>query len=127
MTEPAPDSTAIGDVDHVRELLRAAARAGRPVSYSELLARMGHRFTRPKMRALCRTLDRVDEDASVDGEPALAVLVVRESDGLPGQGWWTDAALRHGHAGAWEGPAASALVRELQGRAFDWWRGRPST
>ena len=108
----------------MRALLLTAARDGRPLSYSELLGHLGHRFTRPKMRALCRTLERVDEDTAAAGEPELAVLVVRESDGLPGQGWWTGAAARHGHAGAWEGPAALALVREVQGAAFDWWRGR---
>lgn len=118
------DAGAIADTDRVRALLVAAAREGRVVSYSELLADLGHRFTRPKMRALCRTLDRIDEDARAAGEPELAVLVVRESDGLPGQGWWTGAALRHGHHGAWEGPQAAALIRELQGNAFDWWRGR---
>lgn len=114
----------IADVARVRGLLVAAARAGRAVSYSEVLRDLGHRFTRPKMRALCRTLDAVDRDAAVSGEPALAVLVVRESDRLPGQGWWIGAAETHGHSGPWEGPEAAALVRELQGRAFDYWRGR---
>lgn len=126
MEEPSAPAAAgaIADVDRVRGLLQDAAREGRALSYSELLGVLGHRFTRPKMRALCRTLDRVDEDARAAGESELAVLVVRESDGLPGQGWWTDAAARHGHAGAWEGPAAMALVREVQGAAFDRWRGR---
>ena len=114
----------IADPDRVRAELIGAAREGRALGYSELLATLGHRFTRPKMRALCRTLDRVDEDARASGEPELAVLVVRESDRLPGQGWWTGSALVHGHTGAWEGPEAAALIRELQGRAFDWWRGR---
>ncbi len=120
-TDPAG---AIADPDRVRAELIGAARDGRAVSYSEMLAALGHRFTRPKMRALCRTLDRVDEDALVAGEPELAVLVVRESDRLPGQGWWTGRALAHGHAGAWEGPAAARLVAVLQARAFDWWRDR---
>lgn len=106
----------------VRALLVYAAREGRAVSYSEMLGALGHRFTRPKMRALCRTLDRIDEDARAAGEPELAVLVVRESDRLPGQGWWTGAAARHCHHDAWEGPAAAALIREVQGHAFDWWR-----
>ena len=122
--DEAPSPGAIADVDRVRALLQDSARQGRTLSYAGLLGMLGHRFTRPKMRALCRALDRVDEDSAAAGEPELAVLVVRESDGLPGQGWWTDAALRRGHAGAWEGPAAMALVREVQGRAFDWWRVR---
>lgn len=119
----APDP--IADVARVRGILLAAARAGEVLSYSGFLAELGHRFTRPKMRALCRTLDRIDEDGRAAGEPELAVLVVRESDGLPGQGWWTGGrALMLGHEGAWEGPEARALVRELQGEAFDYWRGR---
>ena len=114
----------IADVARVRALLVAAAREGRAVSYSELLRDLGHRFTRPKMRALCRTLDVVDHEAEAGGEPALAVLVVRESDRLPGQGWWVGAAERRDYVGEWTGPEAAALVRELQGRAFDYWRAR---
>lgn len=117
-------SGSLADVARVRALLVAAAREGRAVSYSELLQGLGHRFTRPKMRAVCKTLDAVDQVASAAGEPALAVLVVRESDRLPGQGWWTGARDAHGYDGEWEGPEAAGLVRELQGRAFDYWRGQ---
>lgn len=111
------------DADAVKALLVEAAREGRAVSYSEALARLGCRFTRPKMRALCKVLDAIDT-AGAAGEPELAVLVVRESDGLPGQGWWVARADPLGHEGDWTGPAAKALVRELQGQAFDYWRGR---
>lgn len=114
----------IADVALVRSLLVDAAREGRAVSYSELLRDLGHRFTRPKMRAVCKTLDVIDRDAAAAGEPELAVLVVRESDRLPGQGWWVGAGERYGHEGAWEGAEAAALVRELQSAAFDYWRGR---
>ncbi|WP_327458660.1 ribose-phosphate pyrophosphokinase [Sphingomonas sp.] len=110
------------DVSEVRALLIAAAREGRAVSYVEGLAAFGHRFTRPKMRAFCKALDAVDQAGAAAGEPELAVLVVRESDGLPGQGWWVGSSLRYGHEGDWTGPEAKALVRELQGRAFDYWR-----
>ena len=120
---PEPPGS-ITDVGRVRALLVAAAREGRAVSYSELLRDLGHRFTRPKMRAVCRTLDAIDEAAAATGEPALAVLVVRESDRLPGQGWWIGSAERHGYSGEWEGAAAAALVRELQGQAFDYWQAR---
>jgi hypothetical protein len=113
---------AIADPARIRGLLIAAARRGAAMSYSELLGELGHRFTRPKMRALCKTLDRIDEAAAVAGEPELAVLVVRESDGLPGQGWWTGGkAFLLGHDGAWTGPEATRLVREIQQRAFDYW------
>ena len=110
-------------VEEVRALLVAAAREGRAVSYSEVLACLGHRFTRPKMRALCKVLGAVDDAGAAAGEPELAVLVVRESDGLPGQGWWVGSELRYGHDGDWTGPEARALVRELQGQAFDYWGG----
>lgn len=109
---------AIADVALVRAHLVEAARAGLALSYSELLNLLGERFTRPRMRALCKTLDRIDAEGAAAGEPALAVLVVRESDGLPGQGWWVG---RHDWAGAWTGDAATAFVRAEQRKAFVYW------
>ena len=52
---------------------------------------------------------------------AVAVLVVRQSDGLPGQGWWDEGARVHGYKGLWEGPRAAKLIREIQSRAFEFW------
>lgn len=119
------DASAIADTARVKRLLVAAAREGVALSYSEILGQLGHRFTRPKMRALCRTLDAIDTAGGVAGEPGLAVLVVRESDRLPGQGWWAGGrALLLGHDGDWTGPEARALVRELQQDAFDFWQSR---
>jgi hypothetical protein len=118
------DST-IADVRKVRALLIGAAREGRAMSYSELLGELGHRFTRPKMRAVCKTLDAIDEAAIAAGEPELAVLVVRESDRLPGQGWWGGArAFVLSYDGPWTGPRAMKLVREQQQITFDYWRDR---
>ena len=115
----------IADLARVRGLLIDAARRRAAISYSELLDALDHRFTRPKMRALCRTLDAIDAVGAAAGEPDLAVLVVRESDGLPGQGWWTAGPpRREGYEGAWSGPEATAFVRTLQARAFAYWRGR---
>ena len=120
-----PAASSIADVARVRGLLIAAAREGRAMSYSELLGELGHRFTRPKMRAVCRTLETIDEAASAAGEPELAVLVVRESDGLPGQGWWGGArAFVLDYDGPWTGPRAAGLVREQQQIAFDYWVDR---
>lgn len=116
----------IADVDRVRALLLAAARDGRALSYSELLLALGHRFTRPKMRALCRTLDAIDTAGVAVGEPGLAVLVVRESDRLPGQGWWLGEA-KGDYAGAWTGPDAAAVVRREQEKVFRYWRVRESS
>jgi len=103
-------------------MLITAARARSALTYAELLGMLGYGFSRPKMRALCRVLDAVDDDCTARGEPELAVLVVRQSDGLPGQGWWVNGGAReHGHAGAWEGPEAAALIARVQARAFDHW------
>jgi hypothetical protein len=124
MNDPSA-ANSIADTARVRALLVEAARAGESISYSHLLAQLGHRFTRPKMRAVCKTLDIIDDAAIASGEPELAVLVVRESDGLPGQGWWGGArAFVLGYDGPWTGPPAMKLVREQQRIAFDYWMGR---
>jgi len=122
-----PDEAGAGslaDGARVRGLLIAAARERRAVSYSELLGGLGHRFTRPKMRAVCKTLDAIDAAGAAAGEPNLAVLVVRETDRLPGQGWWVGAREAYGYQGDWTGPAAAALVARLQALAFDHWQAR---
>ena len=114
----------LADPAEVRVHLVAAAAAREAITYSELLNRLGHDFSRPKMRALCKVLGFVDDEGAERGEPELAVLVVRQSDGLPGQGWWVEGAKAHGHDGAWEGPEARRLVERLQAQAFDYWRAR---
>lgn len=111
----------LAEPGEVRAILISAAQAGEAITYSEVLALLGHQFTRPKMRALCKVLSLIDEEAAGRGEPELAVLVVRQSDGLPGQGWWIGGARAHGHKGAWEGPAAARLVKRLQRQAFAFW------
>ena len=114
----------LADPDEVRALLIASARAGEAISYSEVLELLGHHFSRPKMRALCKVLSFVDDEAEARGEPELAVLVVRQSDRLPGQGWWVGGARKHGYSGLWEGPQAARLIRKLQQAAFEFWAGR---
>lgn len=115
--------TPISDRKAVRALLLRAAKVRREMSYSELLMELGHRFTRPRMRALCRTLDAIDEAGREAGEPELACLVVRESDRLPGQGWWVGKVHRLGYEGPWTGCEALAFVRSRQRLAFDYWGG----
>ena len=115
----------LADPAKVREILIASAAAGEAITYSELLNELGHAFTRPKMRALCKVLAAIDDEAAERGEPELAVLVVRQSDGLPGQGWWVGGvAMLHGYDGLWTGPEAQKLVKRLQKQAFDHWGKR---
>jgi hypothetical protein len=115
---PGPD-----DLPLVRALLIAAAQAGHDLSYSNVLLALGERFTRPRMRALCRLLDAIDAAGAAVGEPELAVLVVRESDRLPGQGWWVG---RRDAPAVWTGPEAATYVRGIQARAFAWWQAQPA-
>jgi hypothetical protein len=113
---------ALADPEEVRSHLVAAAQAGHALTYSELLERLGYHFSRPKMRQLCAVLGAVDEEAESRGEPELAVLVVRQSDGIPGQGWWVAGGGRnHGYEGPWEGPEAAIFIRSLHSQAFAYW------
>ncbi len=115
----------LADPAEVRRLLIESAAAGEAITYSELLNALGHQFTRPKMHALCKVLGVIDDEAAERGEPELAVLVVRQSDGLPGQGWWVaGGAMLHGYDGLWTGPAALKLVKKLQREAFRYWSER---
>ena len=111
----------ISDAATVRTILIEAAKKRRSISYAEVLDALGYRFSRPKMRSLCKTLGAVDDMGTAAGEPELAVLVVRESDRLPGQGWWVSCALRLGYDGLWTGDAAVKFIRREQKRAFDFW------
>jgi hypothetical protein len=114
-----PVSPAMFDVDAIKLILQSAASRACALSYSELLMMLGYRFTRPKMRALCKMLDAVDRRCAARGEPELAVLVVREGDRLPGQGWWVG---RSDYYGAWTGPQAAAFIAAIQGKAFLHWQ-----
>ena len=106
----------------VRAILVAAARGGTALTYAEVLEQLGYAFSRPKMRALCAVLTAVDEEVEARGEPELAVLVVRQSDGLPGQGWWVSGgACSRGYEGPWEGPEAARFIRSVQAETFAYW------
>ena len=121
-------AAALADPEEVRAHLVAAAKAGVALSYGAILEQLGYRFTRPKMRALCAVLGTVDEEAARRGEPELAVLVVRQSDGIPGQGWWVAGGGRsRGYEGPWEGPEARRFVASVQAETFAWWRSHGGT
>lgn len=111
------------DSGEVRAILHAAARAGAALTYAGVLNALGYTFSRPKMRALCVVLDDVDAAERGAGRVSLAVLVVRASDGLPGQGWWLG---RRDYKGLFVGPEAAAYVAALQRAVFDHWAASPA-
>ncbi len=118
----------LADPEEVRALLVAAAKAGVALTYSEMLERLGYAFSRPKMRQLCAMLGEIDAQAAGRGEPELAVLVVRQSDGLPGQGWFVAGGARdHDYRGPWEGPEAARFIREIQAQTFAYWQSGNGT
>lgn len=110
--------TASLDPDTVAAVLRGAAARGAAVTYAEVLNVLGFAFSRPKMRALCVALDDLDAAERGAGRVPLAVLVVRQSDGLPGQGWWLN---RDDYNGLFTGPQAAAYVAARQQEAFAEW------
>ena len=119
---------ALADPEEVRLHLVAAARAGTALSYGELLERLGYSFSRPRMRALCKILGLIDDQAALRGEPELAVLVVRQSDRLPGQGWWIAGGARsRGYEGPWEGAEARRFIDRVQSESFAFWKSRSGT
>ena len=120
-TENPAARKALMDVDAIEALLRDAARQGVTYSYSELMLLLGIRFTRPKMRSLCKVLDAIDLRGNAQGEPELACLVVREGDNLPGQGWWVG---RTDFVGEYESHAARKYLKDIQSSAFAYWKSR---
>jgi len=113
------------DPAEIRSLLIQAARARQVFTYGGLLNLLGHTFTRPLMRKLCKVLDAIDQDGRAVGEPGLAVLVVRLSDGLPGQGWFVARSGVYDDLPlAWEGSQARAYTQARQAEAFDYWMSR---
>lgn len=113
----------LAEPDEVRAHLVAAAKAGTALTYAEVLERLGYTFSRPKMRQLCAILGSVDEEAAARGEPELAVLVVRQSDRIPGQGWWVAGGARsRGYQGPWDGPEAARFIAQVQAETFAYWR-----
>lgn len=107
----------------IRALLIEAARQRATFTYSALLGVLGHAFTRPLMRHLCKVLDAIDQDGRAAGEPGLAVLVVRQSDGLPGQGWFVSRTGVYDDLPLeWEGSEARRYTQARQAEAFDYWQ-----
>lgn len=121
--EPTPAWKRLFDIGQIESLLQACAKKGEPISYAETLGALGMNFSRPKMRALCVALGEVDRRASARGQPELAVLVVRASDKIPGQGWWVEKDTRQ-YKGPWEGPRAEKYIKAIQQKTYDYWKGK---
>ncbi len=118
---PSPAWQRLFDLDEIESLLQGAAKAGTSLSYAQTMDALGFVFSRPKMRALCVALGEIDRRAKRRGEPELAVLVVRASDKIPGQGWWVERNDKR-YNGPWEGPQAEDYIRKIQKKAFTYWQ-----
>ncbi|WP_199554990.1 ribose-phosphate pyrophosphokinase [Sandaracinobacteroides hominis] len=106
--------------DELEALLILKAKSEESISYGDVFRWFGHPFVRFKVGQLSAALEEVDSLQRAQDRPSLASLVVRQSDGIPGQGWW----LSKGHdewSGLFVGPEAAAFVRKHQQRAFDYW------
>ena len=121
---PRPAVPSPLDAAQVEQVLRHAAKAGRIVSYGEVLRLLDRSFSRALVRALCRVLGEVDDRAAACGEPELAALVVRKADGIPGEGYFTSARARGEIDVPRDHPAARTYVAERQDRAFRYWARR---
>lgn len=112
------------DIDRLEGLLIEAARAGRTLTYAEVLAHFGIRITPRRVYGLCRDLGKVCERNRGRGEPELAVLVVRKQDRLPGEGFFHSAWRDGTYDGPATGPEAHAYIAALTAAVFAFWAAR---
>ncbi len=108
------------DLDRLERVLIQAACEARPVTYGQMLAFFGWKVTPVTVGALCRDLGRIEARRGSEGWPDLACLVVRKSDGLPGEGYFTSIRAAGLYAGPSVGPAAERFVKARQARAHGW-------
>ncbi|MEZ5936538.1 MAG: ribose-phosphate pyrophosphokinase [Alphaproteobacteria bacterium] len=106
------------DIDALEELLIDAARERRTLAYGEILSHFGKRVTPIRVYALCRDLGVVSERNRARHEPELAVLVVRKTDGLPGEGFFHGAWKDGTYDGPATGPEARAYIDGLTETVF---------
>ncbi len=86
-----------------------------------MLAHFGIKITPRRVYGLCRDLGAVCERNRARGEPELAVLVVRKSDRLPGDGFFHDAWRDGSYDGPATGPEARAYIDALTEAVFAFW------
>jgi hypothetical protein len=113
------------DIDALERLLITAAKERRSLAYGEVLRHFERRVTPVRVRALCRDLGEVSARNRDRREPELAVLVVRKTDRLPGEGFFKSAWLDGSYDGPPTGPRAEAYIQELSEAVFDHWAGDP--
>ncbi len=114
---------ALVDVDRLEALLIEAARGRHSLTYAEVLAHFGIKITPRRVYGLCRDLEAVCERNRTRGEPELAVLVVRKSDRLPGDGFFHGAWRDGSYDGPATGPQARAYIDALSAAVFAFWAG----
>ena len=115
------------DLDRLERVLIQAAVERRAMTYGQLLSLFERRVTPILVAALCRDLGRVADRRRGERWPDLACLVVRKSDGLPGEGYFTSLRAEQSYAGPSTGPAAEAFVRARQRVARRWAEARPAS
>lgn len=114
------------DIDELEALLIDAARDRRTLAYGEVLSHFGKRVTPIRVYALCRDLGMISERNRRRQEPELAVLVVRKTDRLPGEGFFHGAWKDGDYEGPATGPEARAYIDGLTETVFAHFRGRPA-
>jgi hypothetical protein len=109
------------DIDRLEALLIEAAGERRSLTYAEVLASFGIRIAPRRVYALCRDLGEVCARNRARGEPELAVLVVRKTDRLPGEGFFHSAWRDGAYDGPATGPEARAYIQRLTEDVFAYW------
>lgn len=98
--------------DEARAILVQCARDRQTITYGELAERIRAARIEPHSYGMVGLLTEIAREDTAAGRPVLVTLVVRQSDGLPGPGYFREA-LEHGAdrdnlRGLWE-----ARLREL--------------
>jgi hypothetical protein len=115
----------IVDVDELERLLIRMAQEQRTTTYADVLAHFGKTIAPRRAYALSRDLGEVCRRNRERGEPELAVLVVRKSDGLPGEGFFRSAWRDGSYDGPAEGFEAKNFIRAEQDKVFSFFAARP--
>ena len=108
------------DTEKLERVLLRVARDRETITYGELLAFFERRVTRITVGALCKDLGVVCRKVEGEGAPDLACLVVRKSDGLPGEGYFQSLRDEGSYDGPSEGEPARTELRRRQERAYDY-------